>query len=231
MADNDDNQDDLTQDDQNLDDRSQDQNDQQDDTQDQQPAPLTSEQIAAIVRDTVSAQLTARQDDVAPKPVDVDAEMARLTDLAATDFPAYTKEVLEMGRKQAEAAMEARYGSHLARSAERDVSETLSTGFGVKGKEYISQYAGMITPEQAKDPKVSDLIRRGARDFEREHTTVRQKVESTHGDPITLRPEDRKMADVFAQIGARASGVSLDKIKLSDDDLKSVRAELEEEEV
>lgn len=154
-------------------------------------------------------------------------EYERLAKLSYDDPVAYQKEILRMATERATvkvmAEADAKYGGVAQRVRAAEVEDTLSEGLGAKGREYIKGYAHMISPDNAKDPKVQDLIRRAAKQYEAEQTTKREAIERTHEETPTVSAEDRKAADMFAEIAARASGVPLEKLRLNNAQLAAAK--------
>jgi hypothetical protein len=190
------------------------------------PTPLTQEQLAEMIA-RATAQARAEWEADNPRPV-VQAKPDNLMEKFAGHFdPEYgtvkdpaalISDILTEAEKRAEEKIEAKYGSRLRPIETETVINQLSEGLGAKGKEYIAKYAPQINPEDlSKDTR--EIIRRAARDYERENTVVRDVVPKTQGDPEPVKTEDRQMADFFAGITAKATG--RDPIKLSDEQLRT----------
>jgi len=193
------------------------------------PAPPSKQEIADMIAEATErarAEWEAAQAQVSRRTVatnDEDAELERLAKLAGTDFNAYQREVLRIAVAQAEARIDAKYGSRLRPIETNTVVSELATGLNDKGREYIAKYAPQIDPQDL-NKETKDILRRAARDYEREHTVVRENVVRTHGDPPQVKTEDKKMADFFAGLASAHAGISADDVKLTDDDLREIAA-------
>lgn len=195
---------------------------------------LSKEEADAMVSRAVEAALAAReaaeaqakaQETAKTKGRLTDAQRAELEQLANSDWAAYNERLLEIAEENAASRMRAESEERNRRLDEREVRETLSQGLGAKGQEYLAQYSPMISPENARDPKIQDLMRRAARDFERENTVVKSRTEKTYGDAPVVSEEERRTADMFARIAAEASGQDYEKVRLKDEQLRAIAQE------
>ena len=183
-----------------------------------------AEAVADLKRS--SEEESRQREAVVQPPTDVYEKLAQLQ---YDDPVAYQKEIVRMATETAKEESikeaEARYGNASRRVSALAVEDKLAEGLGVKGREYVKKYAHMISESNADDPLVQDLVRRGAKDYEREHTTKKEAVERTYEENVVVSDAERKMADTFAEIAARASGAPIEKLRLTNAQLIASREE------
>lgn len=188
------------------------------------PQGLTPEDVAALVlehTERARAQWEAEQRQNLTSTNAEDAEAQRLADLQYSDPVAYQKEMLRVSTERAYNKARAEFGSRLTPIETETNLNKLSDGLGTKGREYLSALMPKISPEDLASKDAQDILRRAARDYERENTVVRENVPKTNGDPPPVRTEDQKLMSMFASLAGQHTGIDEKDLTLSDDEIRS----------
>lgn len=196
--------------------------------------PMSPEEIAAMVTAATQAaraeweadRESARRELESKPETKVAVRLDKYLDEYGqiVDKAGFTTEMQAMMAETAQAAalqVRADLDPELRPMRASQIAASLGEGLGEKGKEYVAKYAALLGPEEAKNPVVKDLVTRAAKQYESEHAVIRSRTERTQDEQPNISDDDRQAADMFARIAAEKAGVPLDKLRLSDEEMRT----------